>query len=394
MYKLKTSQHGFKKGRSTVTAALELQDCIARAMDEDNYVAVASMDLSAAFDVLNVDLLLLRMRRTRLPGDVVDLVSAWLKNRIAYVEVDMDCSEFFSILFGSGQGSILGPILFNFYIATLVILKEIITYADDNYQLGISKDKQTALQKKVIEAEQCMSGSGLKVNIGKTELVVFHRFESGQGEIKIRNITIKSKPTMSVLGVIFHNRLTWDSQIDKAILKSRSTLQAMKTVKKYFTQDELLKLLTSNVLSKLYYASAVWLIPNLKEKTFKKLFSHSGKILKLIDSSLSFIALHKKFKRATPKLFALYQTSVNLFNCKNKNPFPIVDHLNNITLTNRRNQRLTFVRQNHFKVGLNCVENRMRSISNAIDKAWLDLSEKSYKLQCKIRVIQCSLESL
>jgi len=148
------TQHGFKKGRSTVTAALELQDCIARAMDEDNYVAVASMDLSAAFDVLNIDLLLLRMRRTGLPRDVLDLVSAWLRNRIAYVEVDSDCSEFFSILFGSGQGSILGPILFNFYVAPLVILKEIITYADDNYQSGISKDKQTALadlQKKVIE---------------------------------------------------------------------------------------------------------------------------------------------------------------------------------------------------------------------------------------------------
>ncbi len=124
------------------------------------------------------------------------------------------------------------------------------------------------------------------------------------------------------------------------------------------------------------------------------MFSYSGKILKLIDTSLSFTALHKKLKRATPKLFALYQTSVNLFNCKNKCPFPIDDHLNNITLTNRRNQLLTFVRQNRFKVGLNCVENRMRSISNVIDKYWLDLSEKSYKLQCKIRVIQSSSESM
>ena len=55
---------------------------------------------------------------------------------------------------------------------------------------------------------------------------------------------------------------------------------------------------------------------------------------------------------------------------------------------------MTFVRQNPFKVGLNCVENRMRSISNVRYKAWLDLSEKSYKLQCKIRVIQSLLELL
>jgi hypothetical protein len=199
-------------------------------MDEDNYMAVASIDLSAAFDVMKVDLLLLRMRRTGLPRDVVDLVSVWLRNRIAYVKVNLDSTEFFSILFESGQGSILGPILFNFYVALLVILKETITYVDSNYQSGISKDKQTALadlQKKVIKAEQWMSGSALKVNIGKTKLVVFHRFESGQGEIKILNITIKSKPTMSKLGVIFNNRLTWDSHIYKASQKSRSTLQAM-----------------------------------------------------------------------------------------------------------------------------------------------------------------------
>jgi hypothetical protein len=32
--------------------------------------------------------------------------------------------------------------------------------------------------------------------------------------------------------------------------------------------------------------------------------------------------------------------------------------------------------------------------TNVTDKAWLDPAEKSYKLQCKIRLIQSSLESL
>jgi hypothetical protein len=154
---------------------------------------------------------------------------------------------------------------------------------------------------------------------------------------------VKSKQSMSVLGVIFDNRMTWETHIDRAILKSRSTLQAMRSIKKYFTCEEILKLLTLKVFSKLYYASLVWLIPNLKEKAFKKLYSQSGRVLKILDNSLSYIALHQKFKRATPKLFALYQTSVNLFNGKNNNPFPITDQLNQITLTDRRNLRLTFV---------------------------------------------------
>ena len=39
-------QHGFRKGRSTVSAARVLQREIAKAMDENNYIALASLDLS------------------------------------------------------------------------------------------------------------------------------------------------------------------------------------------------------------------------------------------------------------------------------------------------------------------------------------------------------------
>ena len=43
-------QHGFTKGKSTATAGLVLQSLIARALDDDQLVLLASLDLSAAFD--------------------------------------------------------------------------------------------------------------------------------------------------------------------------------------------------------------------------------------------------------------------------------------------------------------------------------------------------------
>ena len=52
------SQHGFKKERSTVTAALHLQSIIARALDSNNYYVLSSLDLSSAFDIVNRELLL------------------------------------------------------------------------------------------------------------------------------------------------------------------------------------------------------------------------------------------------------------------------------------------------------------------------------------------------
>ena len=50
-------QHGCKKNKSTTTLGLKFQALLARALDENNYALMASLDLSAAFDVVNTKLL-------------------------------------------------------------------------------------------------------------------------------------------------------------------------------------------------------------------------------------------------------------------------------------------------------------------------------------------------
>jgi len=55
-------QHGFKENRSTVTAALELQDYVASKLDSGQVVGTYSIDLSAAFDLLRPDVFLEDMR--------------------------------------------------------------------------------------------------------------------------------------------------------------------------------------------------------------------------------------------------------------------------------------------------------------------------------------------
>ena len=60
-----SSQHGFKKSKSTETAGLVIQSLITRALDRGEYSIMASVDLPAAFDVVNSDLLI-RRHQTRL----------------------------------------------------------------------------------------------------------------------------------------------------------------------------------------------------------------------------------------------------------------------------------------------------------------------------------------
>jgi len=63
-------------------------------------------------------------------------------------------------------------------------------------------------------------------------------------------------------------------------------------------------------------------------------------------------------------------------------------------MTDRRNLRQTFIRNNRYHIGLNIVKNRLRSITNVVDKTWMDKNVKDFKLCCKRRIIQDSLESL
>ena len=81
-------------------AIITIQSIVAQALEEDKHALMASLDLSAAFDTVNIDLLLKRMRILGLPKDVVDLVSIWLKNRYVqiiakYVQIIAQiCSDF------------------------------------------------------------------------------------------------------------------------------------------------------------------------------------------------------------------------------------------------------------------------------------------------------------
>ena len=92
------------------TNALQLQALIARALDVDSYVVMANLDLRAAFDVVNSELLLACLRVLGLPDDVIGLIKIWLQNRLFSVQTSDLNSNFIVISSRTIQVSILGPI--------------------------------------------------------------------------------------------------------------------------------------------------------------------------------------------------------------------------------------------------------------------------------------------
>ena len=161
------NQHGFKKQRSTSTLAMELQSIISRALDDDKYVLMSSLDLSSAFDIVNINLLIKRLKIIGLPADVTTLIRVWLSNRLYYVSLDGSNSVLFDLLLGTVQGSILGPVLYAIFVSPLFALEELFGFADDTFipRMGDCLSALIFDMEKSLEAiTKWMKQSGLKIN--------------------------------------------------------------------------------------------------------------------------------------------------------------------------------------------------------------------------------------
>jgi hypothetical protein len=96
-------------------------------------IIVASLDLSSAFDLVNIGLLLKRLKIVGLPKDVIDLISVWLQNRSIYVNINEVNSVFFYLHLGTDQGSTLGPVLYPIFVSPIFDIAELSAFADDTF---------------------------------------------------------------------------------------------------------------------------------------------------------------------------------------------------------------------------------------------------------------------
>ena len=136
-------------------------------------------DLSAAFDTIDHTILLRRLSGYGLSGDVIAWLTSYLCDRTYVVRVKSGVSESDIITTGVPQGTVLGPLLFNAYIAPLTTLlqKHNIRhqlYADDT-QLYITfppTDHTQALAR--MEAYVQEAKAWLVMNNNKSQAIVIH----------------------------------------------------------------------------------------------------------------------------------------------------------------------------------------------------------------------------
>ena len=174
---------GFGKFHSCETDTTKIMDYLLQNKEQEKDTILLFLDLSAAFDTVDHDVLFSQLRnKYGITDKVLKMIDSYLLERVFYVVTGKAKSKGRLIKYGVPQGSILGPILFILYTQGLERIPrengfEIHMYADDT-QLYITfkreqSDKIVPLHEKCLkDIKEWMQINFLKLNEDKTQLLV------------------------------------------------------------------------------------------------------------------------------------------------------------------------------------------------------------------------------
>ena len=113
---LGNTQHGFRRGRSCQTNLIEFLDKVTCWLDEGNCVDVLYVDFRKAFDKVDHDRLMVKLKAEGVDGKLWGWLKDWLSERYQRVVVNGKVSKWVLVVSGVPQGTVLGGPLFTVYV--------------------------------------------------------------------------------------------------------------------------------------------------------------------------------------------------------------------------------------------------------------------------------------
>lgn len=225
-------QSAYRMFHSTETALLRVQNDLFVAMEQKRVSALVLLDLSAAFDTVDHNILTTRLSSFfGFGGRTLALLTSYLTNRTQSVHINDAKSTPTKVETGVPQGSVLGPLLFSLYLAPLSnILSEAGVsfhfYADDT-QIYISfstpdcteaLDHLSAVLEKV---RRWFAANRLSLNPDKTEFIIIGsnqqrtKLAADTVSITVGNACIAPSNCVRNLGVMFDEELNMKNHVSK-----------------------------------------------------------------------------------------------------------------------------------------------------------------------------------
>ena len=217
------SQYGFRSKRSCEHAIMEMVGRVLQTKNKGKHSMGVFLDLSKAFDTLDHPVLIAKLERYGIRGNMLDWFKSYLSGRSLVAKISNSTnvttySEKYDITFGIAQGSCLGPLLFVIFcndIYMLPIIGKLILFADDTTLIETHRNKKFldyAICHDMLLLMDWFMANKLMLNLNKTVAMNFWPGnKKGVDSINIMDVNIPFMQITRFLGVYLDENMDWKS---------------------------------------------------------------------------------------------------------------------------------------------------------------------------------------
>ena len=341
-------QSAYRRFHSTETAVTKVYNDLLLAADKGQMSALCLLDLTAAFDTVDHELLLHRLERQfGLHGVVLAWFASYLSERRFQVYYSGGMSREVFIVCSVPQGSVLGPRLFVLYIADLADEihqhgVNLHAYADDSQlYMHCHRDDVAAsaahLSQCVVDIGHWMAANRLQMNPAKTELLwagTKHNVSllgCHAPTLQLGSDIVTPSNHVRVLGVTISADLSLDQHVSKVCAVGFYRLRQLRRIRKSLDNESTATLVHAFVTSRVDYCNAVYAMsPQTVTNRLQRLLNAAARVVsdtRKYDRGLKTI-LHDELHWLDVPERIEYKLGVMVYRCLHgQAPRYLADHL-------------------------------------------------------------------
>ena len=255
----------FRKRYSCQSTLLNMIEHFKRSLDNGEYVACLSMDLSKAFDCLPHCLTICKLYSYGVSREACTLIASYLRDRKQRIKLGSSRSEWTELFKGVPQGSILGPLIFNIFLNDIfyfVSKGDLYNYADDNC-ISVSHKDISVVSAQLENETQIMTkwfaDNSMKANVDKFQGIILSGGRNNTAiQVSLDDVDIAFVQKIDVLGVCIDGKLNFNEHVCRICSKASAQISALQRLTGLLDYPSRKAIYTSFIASNFNYCPLVW----------------------------------------------------------------------------------------------------------------------------------------
>ena len=300
---------GFLPGKSTHEAIFRVVHSVYSALNNKKLTGILLLDIAKAFNCISHDILYAKMASAGFDKSIIQWFRSYL-NRTQQVIINNRLSSIVPVTHGIAQGTVLGPILFIFYINDIFKCTKYVNislFADDCI-MYLSGNNWNVIQRRIQRDFDSVIDwtfrNNLRLNHDKTNAIVLgSRFRlSNLHEPKVfmyLDKRIKFVNNHSYLGILIDSTMSLMPLLNSVKRRVINKVFMLRKIRKYLMFDATVCVYKQTILPLIDYSG--FLLLACKQKDLNDLQKIQNDVLRICNQSkladkVSLKELHKKCK--------------------------------------------------------------------------------------------------